>query len=56
MTWLLLWTCLAVPVGPMTPCAIERSVHADLRACMTAKAVELRRPDVRRGECVEVTP
>jgi len=53
MTWLLLWTCLAVPVGPMTPCAIERSVHADLRACREAKAVELRRPDARRGECVE---
>lgn len=54
MTWLLLlMTCLTVPIGPLTPCVIERSVHADLRACMAAKAIELRRPDARRGECKE---
>ena len=51
MTTLLLMVCLGLPITADSSCWIARSVHADLRACMMAKAVVLLRPEVRRGEC-----
>ena len=51
MTWATLRRILGLPITADSSCWIERSVHADLRACMTAKAVALLRLEVRRGEC-----